>query len=181
MKSVKLTNSIREKIIKQLMKLPREKFKNRLEELGKLCDSILIKSIDKEILEIDEKYPKLINKRNCISFNSISTNEEEIYKSIPVSKWYYSYDDENFKLLQKNEEIQNFCKQLIFSEKELKTLENKLSCLLYHVNTTKQLKDQFPEAYKIFLELNNEVEDNSGNLCDSFENIRASLSKFNKK
>lgn len=45
----------------------------------------------------------------------------------------------------------------------------------------KQLKDQFPEAYKIFLELNNEVEDNSDNLCDSFENIRASLSKFNKK
>ena len=181
MKSVKLTNSIREKIIKQLMNLPREKFKNHLKELGKLCDSILIKSIDKEILEIDEKYPKLINKRNLIPFNSISTNKEEIYKSIPVSKWYYSYDNENFELLQKNKEIQNFCKQLIFSEKELKTLENKLSCLLYHVNTTKQLKDQFPEAYKIFLELSNGIENDSSNLCDSFENIRASLSKFNKE
>lgn len=45
MKSVRLTNSIREGIIKQLMKLPREKFENHLKELGKLCDSILIKSI----------------------------------------------------------------------------------------------------------------------------------------
>lgn len=180
MKSVKLTNSIREGIIKQLMKLPREKFENRLKELGKLCDSILIKSINKEILEIDKKYPKLINKRNYISFNSIST-DEGIYKSIPTSKWYYCYDGENFELLRKNEEIQNFCKQLIFLEKELKTLENKLYCLLYHINTTKQLKDQFPEAYKIFLELSGGIENDSSNLCDSFENIRASLSKFNKK
>lgn len=60
MKSVKLTNSIREGIIKQLMKLPREKFENRLKELGKLCDSILIKSINKEILEIDKKQTKNI-------------------------------------------------------------------------------------------------------------------------
>lgn len=179
MKSVKLTNSIREKIIKQLMNLPREKFENHLKELGKLCDSILIKSIDKEILEIDEKYPKLIDKRNYISFNSIST--DGMYKSIPISKWYCCYNDENFELLRKNEEIQNFCKQLIFLEKELKTLENKLSCLLYHINTTKQLKDQFPEAYKIFLELSGGIENDSSNLCDSFENIRASLSKFNKK
>lgn len=181
MKSVKLTNSIREGIIKQLMKLPREKFENRLKELGKLCDSILIKSINKEILEIDEKYPKLIDKKESIPFNSLSTDKDMIYKSIPVSKWYRCYNDEILNLLRKNEKIQNFCKQLIFLDKELKTLENKLSCLLYHVNTIKQLKDQFPEAYKIFLELNNEVEDNSDNLCDSFENIRASLSKFNKK
>lgn len=151
MKSVKLTNSIREGIIKQLMKLPRE------------------------------KYPKLIDKKESIPFNSLSTDKDIIYKSIPVSKWYRCYNDEILNLLRKNEKIQNFCKQLIFSDKELKTLENKLSCLLHHVNTTKQLKDQFPEAYKIFLELNDEVEDNSDNLCDSFENIRASLSKFNKK
>lgn len=77
MKSVKLTNSIREGIIKQLMKLPREKFENRLKELGKLCDSILIKSINKEILEIDEKYPKLIDKKknlfHLIVFQLIKT------------------------------------------------------------------------------------------------------------
>lgn len=64
MKNVRLTNSIREGIIKQLMKLPCEKFENHLKELGKLCDSILIKSIDKKILEIDENIQNLLIKKN---------------------------------------------------------------------------------------------------------------------
>lgn len=181
MKSVKLTNSIRENIIKQLMKLPREKFENSLKELGKLCDSILIKSTDKEILEIDEKYPELIDKRNIVSLGSISINSKSIYYSIPVSKWYSCFRIENEKLLKKNKEVQDLCEKSINLKKELDTLEKKLSCLLYNINTTKQLKDQFPEAYKIFLELNGKIDVTSDNLCDSFENVRASLSKFNKK
>ena len=42
MKSVRLTNSIRKAIIKDLMKLPHEKFNNSLKEIGELCDSILL-------------------------------------------------------------------------------------------------------------------------------------------
>ncbi len=101
---------------------------------------------------------------------------------MPVNKWYSCYETKNIKLLQENKEIQDFCKKLISLDKEIKSIKNKLSCLLDHINTTKQLKDQFPEAYKIFLKLNGEVEgDNSDNLCDSFENVRAALSKFNKE
>lgn len=183
MKSVRLTNSIREQIVRNLMQTVRSKMESQLRKFGKLCDSILIESIDKEILEMDEKYPKLLNKRTYVSFNSISTNVELIYQSVPVNKWYSCYETKNLKLLQDNKEIQDFCKKLISLDKEMKSIQNKLSCLLEHVNTTKQLKDQFPEAYKIFLKLNNQVEndDNSDNLCDSFENVRAALSKFNKE
>ena len=182
MKSVRLTNSIREQIIKNLMQTVRSKMESQLKKFGKLCDSILMESIDKEILEMDEKYPKLLDKRTFVSFNRISTNVELIYQSVPVNKWYSCYETKNIKLLQENKEIQDFYKKLISLDKEMKSIKNKLSCLLDHINTTKQLKDQFPEAYKIFLKLNNEVEsDNSDNLCDSFENVRAALSKFNKE
>lgn len=182
MKSVRLINSIREQIIKNLMQTVRSKMESQLKKFGKLCDSILMESIDKEILEMDEKYPKLLDKRTFVSFNRISTNVELIYQSVPVNKWYSCYETKNIKLLQENKEIQDFCKKLISLDKEMKSIKNKLSCLLDHINTTKQLKDQFPEAYKIFLKLNNEVEsDNSDNLCDSFENVRAALSKFNKE
>lgn len=179
MKSVRLTNSIREAIIKDLMKLPHEKFKNSLKEIGELCDSILIGTIDKEILEIDEKYPMLIDKIDCISFNAISTNEKLIYHSIKVNNWYRCYNDKNLKFVKDDKRIQDFCKKVISLNEEIKILENKIACSLYHINTTKQLKDQFPEAYNAFLKLNQE--ENSDNLCDSFENVRATLSKFNKE
>lgn len=93
MKSVRLTNSIRESIVKKLMKLPREKLKNSLKEMGELCDSILMGMIDKEILEIDEKYPMLIDKIDYISFGAISINEKLIYCSIKVNNWYRCYND----------------------------------------------------------------------------------------
>lgn len=159
MKSVRLTNS--------------------LKEIGELCDSILIGTIDKEILEIDEKYPMLIDKINYISFNAISTNEKLIYHSIKVNNWYRCYNDKNLKFVKDDKRIQDFCKKIISLNEEIKILENKIACSLYRINTTKQLKDQFPEAYNAFLKLNQE--ENSDNLCDSFENVRATLSKFNKE
>lgn len=181
MKSVKLTNSIRDAIIKDLMKFPYEKIEKSFKEIGELCDSILIETISKEILEIDKKYPMLIDKIDWIPFKSISTNEETvIYRSIKVNNWYRCYNDKNFELVKGNERIQDFCEKIISLNEELKILKNKISCSLYNLNTTKQLKDQFPEAYNVFLKLNQE-EENSDNLCDSFENIRATLSKFNKE
>lgn len=70
--------------------------------------------------------------------------------------------------------------KIISLNEEIKILENKITCSLQHINTTKQLKDQFPEAYDAFLKLDQEEED-LDNLCDSFENVRATLSKFNKE
>lgn len=150
MKSVRLTNSIREQIIKNLMQTVRSKMESQLKKFGKLCDSILMESIDKEILEMDEKYPKLLDKRTFVSFNRISTNVELIYQSVPVNKWYSCYETKNIKLLQENKEIQDFCKKLISLDKEMKSIKNKLSCLLDHINTTKQLKDNFQKPTKYF-------------------------------
>lgn len=110
MKSVRLTNSIRKAIIKDLMKLPHEKFNNSLKEIGELCDSILIGAIDKEVLEIDEKYPMLIDKIDYISINTILTDEKPIYRSIKVNNWYRCYNDKNFKLIKGDKRIQDFCK-----------------------------------------------------------------------
>ena len=180
MKSVRLTNSIRKAIIKDLMKLPHEKFNNSLKEIGELCDSILIGAIDKEVLEVDEKYPMLIDKIDYISINTILTDEKPIYRSIKVNNWYRCYNDKNFKLIKGDKRIQDFCKKIISLNEEIKILENKITCSLQHINTTKQLKDQFPEAYDAFLKLDQEEED-LDNLCDSFENVRATLSKFNKE
>lgn len=49
-------------------------------------------------------------------------------------------------------------------------------CALENINTTKQLKDNFPEAYAIFMKI--PKEDVKGNKCDDIEKLRAELSKL---
>jgi hypothetical protein len=62
MKSVRLTNSIREQIIKNLMQTVYSKMESQLKKFGKLCNSILMESIDKEILEMDENIQNFLIK-----------------------------------------------------------------------------------------------------------------------
>ena len=48
--------------------------------------------------------------------------------------------------------------------------------VLENINTTKQLKDNFPEAYVILTETSKE--DVKRNECDNIEKLRAELSKL---
>ena len=65
---------------------------------------------------------------------------------------------------------------------ELKKLENetrnRVACALDHINTEKQLQDNFPEAYKILIEIRGKQKEE--NACDSVENTRAFLSSLDK-
>ena len=65
---------------------------------------------------------------------------------------------------------------------ELKKLENetrnRVACALDHINTEKQLQDNFPEAYKILIEIKGKQKEE--NKCDSVENTRAFLLSLDK-
>lgn len=64
----------------------------------------------------------------------------------------------------------------------LKKLENetknRVACALDHINTEKQLQDNFPEAYKILIEISGKQKEE--NKCDSVENTRAFLLSLDK-
>lgn len=68
--------------------------------------------------------------------------------------------------------------RLTISEKDRKAsnIKNRTKCALENINTTKKLKDNFPEAYVILTETSKE--DVKRNECDNIEKLRAELSKL---
>lgn len=86
----------------------------------------------------------------------------------------------NAKMATKPEELETLKTLLtdyvILSEKRSET-KKKLKCLFDSVKwTPTKLKSEFPEAYEVYVKMNNENPDGVNNLCDSVENIRAILS-----
>lgn len=65
---------------------------------------------------------------------------------------------------------------MIELDRKASNIKNRTKCALENINTTKQLKDNFPEAYAIFMKI--PKEDVKGNECDDIEKLRAELSKL---
>lgn len=86
----------------------------------------------------------------------------------------------NQKMATKPEELETLktllSDYIILSEKRRET-KNKLKCLFDSVKwTPTKLKNEFPEAYEVYIKMGAENSDRAINLCDSVENIRAILS-----
>lgn len=128
---------------------------------------------------------KLTNSdRDFIVKNITNPIKEKIQKlleeyGIPVSEYfpgYFENEDQIYELLNKlplTEEFKKNVESLLSKENQLK---NKTRCVLEHINTTKQLKDQFPEAYSILMDLS----EKEITKCDSTESLRAELSQIMK-
>lgn len=56
---------------------------------------------------------------------------------------------------------------------------NQLVCAISNIPSIKKLKDEFPEAYDVYLTITNSPKSNSG--CDTIEEVRAKLSKLSKE
>lgn len=85
----------------------------------------------------------------------------------------------NKKMATKPEELETLKTLLtdyvILSEKQSET-KKKLKCLFDSVKwTPTKLKNEFPEAYEVYIKMEAENSDGTINLCDSVENIRAIL------
>lgn len=86
----------------------------------------------------------------------------------------------NEKMATKPEELETLKTLLtdyvILSENQSET-KKKLKCLFDSVKwSPTKLKNEFPEAYEVYVKMNEDNPDGANNLCDSVENIRAILS-----
>lgn len=138
-----------------------------------------------EIKSIVDRYPSM---QPLLFYRSISINDLLkikgvcIYETIPfdgigMPKMFYNeYMDDLKRYFEKD--ILEWSKKAY----ELKKLENetrnRVACALDHINTEKQLQDNFPEAYEILIEIKDKQKEESK--CDSIENTRAFLSSLNK-
>lgn len=181
MASQRLTNDDRENIVKNILKPVEKELSQKIEDFSKnILEPFLIRETPDDIKVFRAKYKDLIPTREYFYFSDFSKREDRRYIHIPVSNFipnFHNKEDVIDRIMSLKEGVK-FVREVEQLKEKLKSLKGRTRCVLDNINTTKQLKDQFPEAYLILMNIPKEkIQDNS---CDNIENLRAELSKYNK-
>ena len=173
--------------------------------------TLFMKDIPNEVFEFEKKYPHLIDKGDVTLYGYDFLTKEDKEKYEIWSRWNHTYpffhvkniynkmidgvsihgfhlDDTLVEYIKKNApEIAEKIKTITMKRLDLQDWSDKLSCTLSGITTINKLKEEFPEAYAIYVSLCGEsgssckkVKDNKGNvtsMCDNIEKLRAEYNK----
>lgn len=178
MASERLTINEKDGIAKSIIKPIIEQSRKEFENFGKFADEFFKKNLPKDVIEFMDKYPNVVKTRECIFLSSFTRERIfNIVSHIKVNYFVYSFiTDAKFEELKNSTEAKLFVNRMIELDRKSLTIKNRTKCVLENINTTKQLKDNFPEAYVILTETSKE--DVERNECDNIEKLRAELSKL---
>lgn len=181
----KLLVADKEMIRNQFVQKVEKKLSDYLAAIGAQLQDRVDDILPPEIKSIVDRYPSmqpLLFYKNIPTNELLKTKNVTIYKAIPLDgigmpkMFYNEYMDDLKRYFEKD--ILEWSKKAY----ELKKLENetrnRVACALDHINTEKQLQDNFPEAYKILIEIRGKQKEE--NACDSVENTRVFLSSLDK-
>lgn len=178
MASERLTVSEKDRIAKSIIKPIIEQSRKEFEDFGKFADEFFKKNLPKDVVEFMDKYPNVVKSKECIYLSSLT--RERIYNIvsyIEVNYFVYSFiTDAKFEELKNSTETKIFVNRMIGLDRKASNIKNRTKCALEDINTTKKLKDNFPEAYAILMKF--PKEDVERNECDNIEKLRAELSKL---
>lgn len=178
MASERLTISEKDRIAKSIIKPIIEQSRKEFEDFGKFADEYFKKNLPKDVVEFMDKYPNVVKTKEYICLSSFT--RERIYNIVSyveVNYFVYSFiTDTEFDELKSSTEAKLFVNRIIELDRKASNIKNRTKCALENINTIKQLKDNFPEAYAILTETSKE--DVKRNECDNIEKLRAELSKL---
>nr|DAN09699.1 MAG TPA: Nucleotide modification associated domain 5 [Caudoviricetes sp.] len=182
----KLLVADKEMIRNQFAQKARKKLSDYLEGIGTQLQNRVDAILPPEIKSIVDRYPSM---KPLLFYSHISTDEllkttkdARIYEPIPLDgigmpKMFYGEYLDDFKCFFEKDILEWSKKAYEFRRLENET-RNRVACALDYINTEKQLQDNFPEAYKILIEIRGKQKEE--NKCDSVENTRAFLSSLDK-
>ena len=206
-KSIKLSNEKRDAIKDDLVKEYKKKIKFE-EEKTKLVDLItkwFDENLDPDIKKLYDKYKKC--NKICKNYNYELFNVQSFTFYLDADNWSYRVEIpnvligayglfENIPTLISNKSSYVINKLAVVNHisgareiinslqdkiKSINQVKSRLNCALSHINTSNQLKVEFPEAYESFKRLFDEYtgyvkpETKMPNRCDDIEGIRAML------
>lgn len=208
----KFSKAEREGVVSVMTKNVVEKeYKPIMSNLESELTSLFMKDIPNEVFEFEKKYPYLIDKRDVILYGYDFLTKEDKEKYDVWSRWNNTYpsfhvkniynkmidgasihgfhfSDVLVKYVKNNApEIAKKIKTITIKRLDLQDWSDKLSCTLSGITTINKLKEEFPEAYAIYVSLYGEpgspckkVKDDNGNetsMCDNIEKLRAEYNK----
>ena len=178
MVSKRLTISEKDRITKSIIKPIVEQSRKEFENFGRFADEYFKKNLPKDVVEFMDKYPNTVKTKDCIYLSSLTNERFRHLKTyVDVNYFVYSFiTNEKFNELKNSTETKIFVQKMVELEKKASNIENRTKCVLEDINTTKQLKDNFPEVYNILMGFPKESV--KGNKCDDIEKLRAELSKL---
>lgn len=173
--------------------------------------ALFMRDIPNEVFEFEKKYPHLIYKGDVTLYGYDFLTKEDKEKYDLWSRWNHIYpcfhvnniynkmidgvsihdfqlDDTLVEYIKKNApEIAEKIKTITIKRLNLQDWSDKLSCTLGAITTINKLKEEFPEAYTIYVKLYGEpgapckkAKDDTGNetsMCDNIEKLRAEYNK----
>ena len=173
--------------------------------------ALFMKDIPNDVFEFEKKYPHLIDKGDVTLYGYDFLTKEDKEKFDVWSRWNHTYpwfhvndiynkmiagtsihgfhiDDALVKYIKNNApEIAEKIKTITIKRLNLQDWSDKLACTLGGITTINKLKEEFPEAYTIYVKLYGEpgspckkVKDDNGNetsMCDNIEKLRAEYNK----
>lgn len=179
MKSVRLNDENRERIVKVMLVPLDKKEEEYRKNIGGILQEVIERNTPLEVWEFTEKYPELIGVCRYVNNPPLLGVALLEYSSYPVTRYIKhftpNWNDESI-FGNKADEIRRILRELRDCQKERKIMKNKLVCVLSHIRTSKQLQEQFPEAYEAFKSLYFR-ETEGDKFCDSVEKLRAEFNK----
>lgn len=208
----KFTKAERESVVRAMTKNVIEKeYKPIMSNVENELTSLFMKDIPNDVFEFEKKYPHLIDKGDVTLYGYDFLTKEDKEKYNICSRWNYAYlcfhvnniynkmidgvsihefqlNDTLVKYIKKNApEIAEKIKAITIKRLDLQDWSDKLSCTLGVITTINKLKEEFPEAYTVYVKLYGEpgspckkVKDDKGNetsMCDNIEKLRAEYNK----
>lgn len=212
----KLSKAEREGIVRAMTKNVIEKeYRPMMNGVEDELTALFMKDIPEEVFEFEKKYPNLIDKGDVTLYGYDFLSKEDKEKFDIWSRWNHTYpcfhvkdiynkmidgasihgfhlDDTLVEYIKKNApEIAEKIKAITIKRLNLQDWSDKLSYTLSGITTINKLKEEFPEAYTVYVDLYGEpgspckkVKDNKGNetsMCDNIEKLRAEYNKVVEK
>lgn len=208
----KFTKAERKSVVRAMTKNVIEKeYKPIMSNVENELTSLFMKDIPNDVFEFEKKYPHLIDKGDVTLYGYDFLTKEDKEKYNICSRWNYTYlrfhvnniynkmidgvsihgfqiNDALVKYIKKNApEIAEKIKAITIKRLDLQDWSDKLSCTLGVITTINKLKEEFPEAYTVYVKLYGEpgspckkVKDDKGNETSMYDNIEKLRAEYNK-
>ena len=207
----KFSKAEREGVVRAMTKNILEKeYKPIMSNIESELTALFMKDIPNDVFEFEKKYPHLIDKGDVTLYGYDFLTKEDKEKYDIWSRWNtypcfhvkniynkmingvsiheFQLDNTLVEYIKKNApKIAEKIKTITIKRLDLQDWSDKLSCTLSSITTINKLKEEFPEAYTIYVKMYGEpgspckkVKDDKGNetsMCDNIEKLRAEYNK----
>ena len=148
---------------------------DKIEDIKKQIGERMVKIIDsetpKELLPFVKENSSFVKTTRYIYIWDLDHSD----KYITLDEFVSGNDTVIDKASMQCEDMVNQIKSV---RQDIKQMTNKINCTLNTIGTTRRLQQEWPEAYKLYLESMNMEPEEKNNGCDQVESLRAELSQL---